>query len=230
VNVVICDDHRLFSDALATVLSARDWSIVACAVDPAHAVAAVTGHRVDACLMDLSFPDGHSGIAGIESVRRASPGTKVVVLTASSDPELIVRAVESGADAVAFKDDDIDHIVDLVERASHGPVERRALPARAEEDPSPQTEAARGEVHELARFLTKREFEVLERMVRGESGRHLAEQMNISYATTRTHIQNLLAKLGVHSRLEAIAFAIKHDLCRPTTDGTARDRSRSSPA
>ena len=81
MNVVICDDHRLFSDALARVLSARAWNIVDCAIDPAHAVAAVARGHVDACLMDLSFPDGDTGIEGIVSIHQASPDTRVVVLT-----------------------------------------------------------------------------------------------------------------------------------------------------
>jgi two-component system nitrate/nitrite response regulator NarL len=215
VNVVICDDHRLFSEALATVLTARNWSIVACAEHPEHAVAAAAEHHVDACLMDLSVPDGYSGVAGVASVRKASPRTKVVVLTASTDPQLIVDAVRSGAHAVAFKDDDIDRIIDLVELASSGTVDPPLEATRPARPAAVPTDFARHEAHDLAHFLTPREHEVLERMVRGESGRHLARQMNISYSTSRTHIQNILAKLGVHSRLEAIAFAIEHELCRP---------------
>jgi two-component system nitrate/nitrite response regulator NarL len=221
VNVVICDDHRLFTDALATVLAARAWTIVSCAVDPAHAVAAIAQTRVDACLMDLSFPEGNIGLEGIVSVHEASPDTKVVVLTASSDPQLIIRAVQSGADAIVFKDDELDHIVNVVERTQHDAVTRPSVapPRVADPEPTPPSATATGrEIDQLGRFLTKREHEVLEHIVRGESGRYLADQMNISYSTARTHIQNILAKLGVHSRLEALAFAVEHDLCRPASN------------
>jgi two-component system nitrate/nitrite response regulator NarL len=219
MNVVICDDHRLFSDALATVLAARAWTIVSCAVDPAHAVAAITQTRVDACLMDLSFPEGNTGLAGIVSVHEASPDTKVVVLTASSDPQLIIQAVQSGADAIVFKDDDIDHIMDVVERTRDDSARPLSVaPSRAEDPKSTSDTEARREVNELGRFLTKRELEVLEHIVRGESSKYLAKQMNISYSTARTHIQNILAKLGVHSRLEALVFAVEHDLCLPGPD------------
>jgi DNA-binding NarL/FixJ family response regulator len=214
VNVVICDDHRLFSDALASLLEARSWTIVGCAVDPAHAVAAVAGTRVDACLMDLSFPEGNTGLDGIASVHQASPDTKVVVLTASSDPQLIMQAVQFGADAIVFKDDDIDHIMDVVERTrSDAASVPSATRREARRVPAPVAQAeARATIDELGRFLTDRELEVLEHLVHGESGKHLARQMGIAYSTARTHIQNILAKLGVHSRLEAVAFAVEHDL------------------
>jgi DNA-binding NarL/FixJ family response regulator len=219
MNVVICDDHRLFSDALATVLAARAWTIVGCAVDPAHAVATVSQTHVDACLMDLSFPGGNTGLEGIVSVHEASPDTKVVVLTASSDPQLIIQAVQSGADAIVFKDDDIDHIMDVVERTREDPARQTTVaPARREHAASTSTLDARRDVNELGRFLTKREHEVLEHIVRGESSKYLAQQMNISYSTARTHIQNILAKLGVHSRLEALVFAVEHGLCTARPD------------
>jgi two-component system nitrate/nitrite response regulator NarL len=227
VNVVICDDHRLFSDALATVLAARAWTIVSCAVDPAHAVATIAQTHVDACLMDLSFPEGNIGLQGIVSVHEASPETKVVVLTASSDPQLIMQAVQSGADAILFKDDDISHIVDVVERTEHNSVGRPAVtPSRIGNPPTTSATEATREASDLGRFLTNREREVLEHMVRGESGRHLARQMNISYSTARTHIQNILAKLGVHSRLEALAFAIEHGLCTPEVSTGVQTRLR----
>jgi two-component system nitrate/nitrite response regulator NarL len=217
MNVVICDDHRLFSDALARVLSARAWNIVDCAIDPAHAVAAVARGHVDACLMDLSFPDGDTGIEGIVSVHQASPDTRVVVLTATSDPQLVMRAVQSGADAIVFKDDDIDHIMEVVEGAHN---DRSATPRRVVA-PAPPARAPRNDGSaSLSQFLTEREREVLERLVRGESGKQLARQMGIAYSTARTHIQNILVKLGVHSRLEAVAFAVEHDLC-PTGPNTS---------
>jgi DNA-binding NarL/FixJ family response regulator len=207
MNVVICDDHRLFSDALAIVLGAREWTVVDCAIDPAHALAVIASEQVDTCLMDLMFPDGPTGIDGIRSIHATSPDTKVVVLTSTSDPNLIMKAVESGADGIVFKDDDISHIVAVVERVQRGEV----VMHRARPKPAPVVTAAVS-THELGRFLTDRECEVLEHLVRGESGTELARSMGIAYSTARTHVQNVLAKLGVHSRLEAVAFAIEHEL------------------
>lgn len=209
MNVVLCDQQRLFSDAFAAVLTGRGWTVVAVAADPAHAVAAVSGGDVDACIMEVSFPEGDTGIAGIAGVHDVSPETKVVVLTASSDPQLVVKAVEAGADAVVFKHDDIDHIVDVVERVGRGSVTGSP---RCRTQPSSEARAA----DSLGRFLTAREYEVLQRLVDGQSGKHLARDLDMAYSTGRTHIQSILTKLGVHSRLEAVAFAMQHDLCQPT--------------
>jgi two-component system nitrate/nitrite response regulator NarL len=209
MNVVLCDQQRLFSEAFARVLTGRGWNVVSVTRDPSRAVAAVANERVDACIMELSFPEGDTGIAGIAAVHEVSPETKVVVLTASNDPQLIVMAVEAGADAVVFKDDDIDFIVEIVERVGHGgltEVPRRPAPAAATGRDS----------HALGRFLTAREHEVLQHLVDGQSGKRLARDLGMAYSTARTHIQNILGKLGVHSQLEAVAFAMQHDLCRRT--------------
>jgi DNA-binding NarL/FixJ family response regulator len=228
MNVVLCDQQRLFSDALATVLTGRGWNVVSAAGDPARAVAAVSSEHVDLCFMELSFPEGNSGIEGIAALRVVSPDTKVVVLTASSDPQLIVLAVEAGADAVLFKDDNINHIMNVAECTQHAGGTRPTVAPRPVAAPEPSTASeARRDVNELSRFLTKREHEVLEHLVLGESGKYLARQMNISYSTARTHVQNILAKLGVHSRLEAVAFAVEHGLCQgivPATSSVGRDK------
>lgn len=222
MNIVICDDHRLFSDALASVLAARNWNVVSCAVDPAHAVAAVATNQIDVCLMDLSFPEGDTGLEGIVSVHETSPETKVIVLTASSNPQLIMRAVQSGADAIAFKDDDVDRIADIMARSqeqgesSSSAASAPTLGAKQSHAESVERLATTSSgADDLLRFLTQREREVLERMTRGESGRQLAAHMEISYSTVRTHVQNILAKLGVHSRLEALAYAVEHGVGQP---------------
>jgi DNA-binding NarL/FixJ family response regulator len=222
VNVVICDDHRLFSDALASVLEAHGWTIVSCAADPAHAVAAIAQTHVDACLMDLSFPEGDIGLEGIVSVHEASPDTKVVVLTATSDPRLIMRAVQSGADAIVFKDDDIDHILDVVERTERHSAARASIAPSGTESGHNTSATDQREAEDLVRFPTKREREILDRMVRGESGRHLVRQFDISYAAARSHLQSVLAKLGVRSRLEAVALAVEHGLHKPARDKDAQ--------
>jgi DNA-binding NarL/FixJ family response regulator len=211
VNVLICDDHRMFSDALSMVLTARSWSVVGIAIDPAHAVEVVSRTQVDTCLMDLNFPEGTTGLAGITSIHQTSPDTRVIVLTASSDPTLIMRAVESGADAIVFKDDELDHIVEVVER-THRERTTEAPPARAAAGGARPNGARTGEP---AHFLTTREREVLQALVDGKSGKQLAREIGVAYSTARTHVQNVLVKLGVHSQLEAVAYAIEHNLCEP---------------
>ncbi len=213
MKVVLCDQQKLFSDAFAMALEDCGWSVVSIATDPAQAVAVVSSEHVDACIMELAFPEGNTGIAGIEAIRDASLDTKVVVLTASTDPTLIVTAVEAGADAITFKDDDIDHIVDVVSSAVLGSF------TDSPRCPTPPSTVCHADP--LARFLTTREYEVLQHLVRGQNAKQLARELNIAYSTARTHIQNILMKLGVHTRLEAVAFAITHDLCPRTVQPAA---------
>jgi two-component system nitrate/nitrite response regulator NarL len=205
MNILICDDHRLFGDALSMVLTARSWRVVGVANDPAKALAMCATTKVDTCLMDLNFPEGATGLEGIASIRETSPDTRVIVLTASSDPALIMRAVKSGADAIVFKDDDLDHIVDVVGGTERGHEESPAPPPT-----QPETSRDRNGV-----FLTAREREVLQWLVDGKTGKDLARNMGVAYSTARTHVQNVLVKLGVHSQLEAVAYAIEHHLCEP---------------
>jgi DNA-binding NarL/FixJ family response regulator len=208
LNVLICDSQHLFGEALAMVLTSHHWEVVGITADPAQALAAARRDRVDVCITDLIFPEGNTGIEGIASLLAASPATKVVVLTATSEPMLVVRAVEAGAHAILFKDDHIDHIVEVV--ASVGGGATGPVPSTPRPEPTPssarQTDA-------LGRYLTDREYEILEHLVHGRSGKNLAQCLDVSYATVRTHIQNILTKLGVHSTLEAVAFAMEHDLC-----------------
>ena len=177
--------------------------------DPARAVAAVSSEHVDVCMMELSFPEGNTGIVGIAAVHGVSPDTRVVVLTGSSDPQLIVLAMEAGADAIVFKDDDIDFIVEIVNRVDRGSLTESPRCA------TPSSGTTR-DTDDLGRFLTYREYEVLQHLVDGHSAKHLARDLDIAYSTARSHIQNILVKLGVHSRLEAVAFAREHDLCQRT--------------
>lgn len=214
VRIAICDDHRLFVDALATVLRGRGWDI-ACADEPGDVVSIVRDRDVDVCLMDLLFPDGMLGLDGISQVRAASPSTQVVVLTAVSDARTLAKAVASGAAGIAFKDDDIDQIVEVVECVCDGEAVSRRPTPRSSARVESRSHAASG----LGYFLTPRECETLERLVRGETGPQLAKNMAISSSTARTHVQNVLTKLGVHSRLEAVAFAIAHNLVRVPHEG-----------
>jgi DNA-binding NarL/FixJ family response regulator len=218
IRVVVCDDHRLFVDALAVVLTSRGCDVVAKTLHPDQAVDAVLDNEIDICVMDFSFP-GSPGVDGLDGIRRvvaASPSTRVVMLTGSADASIALPALEAGAKGFARKDDDLDRIVATIKQVHAGetisaPVSKRTWPPANGHRPGNQGQ-------NLARFLTSREREVLERLVRGESTATLARAMDVSYHTARTHIQNVLAKLGVHSKLEAVAFAVNHSVVSVAAD------------
>ena len=211
MNIVLCDDHRLFTEALAVVLADCGHRVVACTSTPEEAAAAVRTEPVDLCLLDLHFADGGGGaaISAIAEIVSSCPGTRVVVLSGSSDPALLNRALMAGASGVAAKGEALESILSVLDRVHRGDVvvQGSAVRILTEMAPSPRTP-----VQELARFLTARERQVLEHLVRGQSTAELAAQMGVRYSTIRTHIQNILTKLGAHSKLEAVALAMHEGL------------------
>ena len=209
MNLVVCDDHRLLAECLAGLLAARGHRVVATVHHPNDAVRIITGadeSYIDVCVMGLTFP-GPTAIRAIRSIRASHPTTRVVVLGGSAQPFAERRALEAGA-AFVSKDDDVGRVVELVERVDRdrrgGTVSDASLPAA--DVAAPGLEPLGGV------RLTARERDVLQRLVRGERTRTIAAGMGVSYSTARTHVQNLLHKLGVHSRLEAVAFALLHSL------------------
>jgi two-component system, NarL family, nitrate/nitrite response regulator NarL len=203
MKAVICDDHVLFAEALAVILRSAGHDVVACVSTPDEAVEAVASRDVDVCVMDLQFPSG-SGIQGVADVLAIAPMTRVMVLTGSCDEEELSRAIGAGARGVAMKGDDLHRVIDTLERVYLGEVVLRAPGAQGSIRSATEPPIDRS----LARFLTAREREVLKHLVAGETTADLARAMGVRYSTARTHIQNLLTKLGVHSKLEAVAFAV----------------------
>jgi DNA-binding NarL/FixJ family response regulator len=200
MRVLVCDDHRLFAECLATVLAARGHHVVTVrsphdalgAIAAAVETAGDAATPVDVCVMDLMFPGGIDPFDAIGDIVMVSPDTRVIVLTACSPAFAEAQAIEAGAVDFLTKDGELSQIIDTVERSRGAtrPVARHS-----------------GAVH-----LTAREREVLERLVRGERTRAIAGAMNVSYSTARSHVQSVLRKLGVHSRLEAVALASRHSL------------------
>jgi two-component system nitrate/nitrite response regulator NarL len=204
VRIALCDDHALLSEALAVLFGGHGHDVVWQATSTQAAVVAMRDQPVDVLLLDLSFPDGDSVDAIPELL--ASCNVRIVLLSGSDDFRLIGQAVAAGATGVVSKTEDTAHIIDVVERVGAGDVviDQRALHA-AVAAAGPRKLTPR---QQLATFLTSREREVLERLVRGQETATLAKELGIRYSTARTHIQSVLVKLGVHSKLEAVAFAI----------------------
>lgn len=217
MNVVLCDDHRVFLDSLAVVLEANGHTVFR-ATSPDEALDTVASHEIDACVMDVTFPQA-SGLTAVSEVRRASPATRVLVLTGFLDDAIEKTAMAAGAVGCLPKDDEIACLLDALDACAAGDeTVTVGGHARPVEDPWRRDP--------LARFLTVREREVLEGIARGETTPALARRLGIGTATVRTHVQNVLAKLGVHSRLEAVAFALNHSLVATRTF----DRAGSAPS
>jgi DNA-binding NarL/FixJ family response regulator len=156
--------------------------------------------------VDIGLPDGH----GVEIGRRIleeCPGTKVVALTALEDERIVERALQAGLHGYLTKNTDPATFRRALESVEDG---QTVYPHRL----GRHTGRAPGGSHEglLAQQLTPRELEVLQLLAEGAASREIAGRLSISSNTVRTHVQGILSKLQVHSRLEAAAFAVRNDL------------------
>jgi two-component system NarL family response regulator len=216
VTVLVADDHRSFTGALRVFLGLEPG--IECLADEVtrgdQVMAAVGAHRPDVLLLDVELP-AVSGLALIPRLRQEAPGTKIVVFTAHKTPEVILTAVEAGAAAVVSKAEPIEHVVRAVRLAACG--ESALNPAELAEALRHVARARerRRDVDLLVSGLTGRERQVLELLVHGYPNEEIAGQLRLSGETVRTHVRNLLAKLGVHSKLEAVAFAVRNRVVDP---------------
>ncbi len=205
MRLLVCDDHRLLVDALSMALTDKGHTVVATALDPDEAVEAAREHQPDACLLDLNFPVGN-GLSAIARILDVSEDTKVVVLSGSSNRGVVADAIAQGAQGFVGKEKPIVAIIEALEKVHQGylAVDRvelqDALRPRAEDD----------DPLWVLKFLTAREWEVLHCIMEGLSTEQMAEQLGVHRSTARTHVQNLLTKLGVHSRLQAAALIASH--------------------
>jgi DNA-binding NarL/FixJ family response regulator len=211
-TLVIADDHKILTDALAMVVE-RDPSLRLVA-PPVHtaeeAVEISSRERPDVVLMDIVFKGGIDGIEATRRIKEASPATKVVIMTAHDDERLLVDAVEAGASGFLGKDEAADEVLAAAKAAADGEVLidpgtlTRLLHQVARE------REARRDAMALFEALTEREREILSLLAAGMRNDDIAQKLYISPQTVQTHVRNLLAKLAVHSKLEAVAFAVKH--------------------
>ncbi|HZB09190.1 MAG TPA: response regulator transcription factor, partial [Rubrobacter sp.] len=162
-------------------------------------------------VIDLTLPDGE-GTELIEELREANPDFAALVLTASLDRTEHARAVEAGAAGVLHKSTDVDAILDATRRLGEGETllsedELIALLRLAGRNREEAVEA-RASIEQI----TPREKEVLQKLAEGLSNKEIAARLHMSVDTERTHMMNILNKLGVHSRLQALVFAARHGL------------------
>jgi len=203
MRLVLCDDHRLFLDVLASALMAHGHDVVATTTTPDEAVRAVALWRPEACVLDLGFPQG-SGVAAARILREQYPTTHILVLSATADHQLITDVLDAGVNGFVHKGESIDSVLRALEQMAHGLTAiDTATWARASRRSRPAQESRTALALE---YLTEREREVLKLISQGLSTVQIAEALNVSKSTARTHVQNLLVKLGVHSRLQAAAL------------------------
>lgn len=211
-SLVVGDDHVVFLDALAAVLVQQGYGVTI-AGTVSETIEAVAHGQPEMCLVDRHFA-GEDSIEAIGTMIAASSGTKVLVLSADPDTDGIMAALSAGASGFLHKTRGVTALTAAISRVLRGEVVVDVPRATARPRPPGHDDA-----HRLAAHLTEREREILGLLVEGLDTAAIARKLTVSRTTVRTHVQSILTKLGVHSRLEAASFAVRYHLL---SDGPRR--------
>jgi DNA-binding NarL/FixJ family response regulator len=226
LGVLVVEDEIILRDALAAAIDGEPGlRTVGAVATCAEALRLVEAERPDVIIMDVALPDG-DGVDATRQILQSAPGTRVLILTGLTRPDVLARAADAGAAGFLAKSSRLAEVIEairasadtamLVEaatlRALLAEMDRQARTAPAETGATRAAEAAR------RLRLTNREVEVLERLGEGLDLPTIAERLYLSPNTARGHIKSLLRKLGAHSQLEAVVLAFREGLLSP--DGT----------
>jgi DNA-binding NarL/FixJ family response regulator len=216
IRTMIVDDHALFRRGLEMVLAAEpDIELVSEASDGAEAVEKAGETLPDIVLMDIRMPRS-SGIEACRALKDVVPSAKIVMLTISDEEADLFEAIRAGASGYLLKDIPLDEVADTVRAVDGGQslinpsmagklLTEFAILARREaaSEPPQQVPAPR---------LTDREMQVLKLIARGMNNRDIAKELFISENTVKNHVRNILEKLQIHSRMEAVMVAVREKL------------------
>lgn len=207
IRVMIVDDHNVVRSGLSAFLQAfDDLDMVGEAAGGADALQKCGELQPDVVLMDLIMPE-MDGVEATRLIRNQYPSVQVVALTSFKDDELVQKVVKAGAIGYILKNTTATELANAIRNAQNG------QPALAPEATQALVRAARGTSFQSAGSdLTQREREVLALMIKGFSNVEIAERLVISPSTAKFHVSSVLAKLGVTSRTEAVALALKSKL------------------
>ena len=213
MRVVIADAHRIFAGALESLLRRAGHEVVGCVARLDDAAELSLREQADACVLDLGLAETWEPPT-LQEAMASSPRTAFVVLADSPGSVGFAGILAAGVHGAALKTDDFVEVMRVltaaVTRLARRGGEAAVLSLAAQAVHRPVRHSLRYPA--LDHLLTPREREVLARLVRGESTTGMARAMGVRLSTTRTHIDSVLIKLGVHSRLEAVACAVREGL------------------
>jgi NarL family two-component system response regulator LiaR len=207
IRIVIADDHAVVRQGLRTLLELQDeMEVVAEAADGEEAVEAVQRTAPDVALLDLVMPK-LGGIEAIRRIRDGSPATRVLVLTSFADDDTVLPAVRAGAAGYLLKDVQPQDLITAIRTVHAG----EALLAPAVATMLVEQLAAADEPRGRDE-LTPRERDVLAHLARGRANKVIARELGVSERTVKTHVSNILGKLGLTDRTQAAVYAVRHGL------------------
>jgi DNA-binding NarL/FixJ family response regulator len=210
ITVLIVDDERTFGEALEVALEReRDLHVVHVATDGRDAIESAGRDRPDVVLMDVTMP-GMNGLEVTRRIKEADPDAAVLILSGLDDEHMLARAVQAGAAGLILKTEGVTDVASTVRRAHRG----EAIHDDDEVEVAQRRFRHRRDVDDDVRSrldrLTPRELEILSAMASGHAPTEIAVSLGMSPNTLRTHTQNVLTKLRVHSKMEALVLAIRH--------------------
>ena len=209
VRVLIADDHPLFRDGIASLLSARDYVVVGQAGNGAQAVKLVEELHPDLVLMDIRMP-GVNGLAATRLIQAAYPETKIVILTVSEEDDDLFEAIKSGAAGYIQKSLDSVQFFALLDGVLRG--EAGLTPILAGKILRDYARRQRPSAQPVPEEVTPREFEVLELVAQGATNAEIAMRLAVSENTVKFHMKNILQKLHASNRAEVVAYALRSGL------------------
>ena len=212
IRILIADDHSVVRQGLKMFLGLDpELEVVGEAANGEEAVRKAGELHPDVVLMDLLMPK-MDGITATATIRRAQPDTEVIALTSVLEDATVVSAVRAGAIGYLLKDTQADELCGAIHAAAAGQVRlapqapaRLMNEVRAPENPD---------------MLTEREIEVLRLLAQGQANKEIARSLHIAEKTVKTHVSNILAKLGLQSRTQAALYALRVGIASPQSTGT----------
>lgn len=207
IRVLIVDDHPLMREALATAIGDEpDMQVVGDATNGVDAAARVRALKPDVTVMDLFLPR-QSGLDAVVEIRADDPEARILALTSSTDDAMVLAAIQAGVLGYLMKDSPREELLQAIREVSRG---NTFLPPQiARKLANGIRTSRRPEPPQPIEPLTERELEVLRLLGDGASNKQIAQALGVSEGTVRTHVHNLLGKLGLENRSQAILYAVR---------------------
>lgn len=213
IRVIICDDHALFRRGLTMVLESEEGiEVVGEAEDGAEAIRQAESLAPDVVLMDVRMPR-ISGIEAAATIAASAPSSKILMLTVSDEEDDLYEAIKAGAAGYLLKEISIEEVATAIRAVVSG--QSLISPSMASKLLSEFTNLAKKADERQSvptPRLTDRELEVLELVAQGLTNRDIATELYISENTVKNHVRNILEKLHLHSRMEAVVYAVREKL------------------
>ncbi len=212
INVLLVDDHTLFRSGIRSLLQRHsDFAVVGEAADGVEGIKRAKQLRPDVVLLDLNMP-GMSGLETLQLLLQDCPEVAVIMLTVSEEAEDLTAALAAGARGYLIKNIDADYLVRAIRRAAAGePVLAEAMTTKLVAHLQGGASKPAAPASELDK-LTPREKEILACLARGDSNKIIARTLDVAESTVKIHVQNILKKLNLSSRVQAAVFAVGHGM------------------